>query len=128
MRQDEREHELVRTQEDEAAREAAEIGGQPGEVERDPAQRPVSEAGGAEAEGFEQAERELADNAEHGMGHGSPRHPAFSPEVESNRSGAVYGDADELESTGREGSREDTEPDRRDHTPTAVDPPDDEPS
>jgi len=54
-----------RQQADEAAREAAEIGGT-GDDERDPAQRPVKEAGGGEAEGFEEAERALIDHASHG--------------------------------------------------------------
>lgn len=51
---------------DEAAREAAGIGGNAGEEERDPAQRPVKEAGGGEAEGFEEAERALIEHASHG--------------------------------------------------------------
>ena len=60
-----------------AAREAAQIGGdqaaapgQPGEgeldAELDPALRPVYEAGGGEAEGFEQAEELLIEHASHG--------------------------------------------------------------
>ena len=51
---------------DEAAREAAEIGGSGGTDERDPAMRPVEEAGGGEAEGFEEAERALIEHASHG--------------------------------------------------------------
>jgi hypothetical protein len=51
---------------DEAAREAAAIGGSGGTEERDPALRPVSEAGGGEAEGFEDAERALINHASHG--------------------------------------------------------------
>jgi hypothetical protein len=51
---------------DEAAREAAAIGGGVADEERDPAQRPVKEAGGGEAEGFEEAERALIDHASHG--------------------------------------------------------------
>jgi hypothetical protein len=54
---------------DEAAREAAAIGGRGGSEERDPALRPVSEAGGGEAEGFEDAERALIDHASHGDQH-----------------------------------------------------------
>jgi hypothetical protein len=54
---------------DAAASEAAEIGGQSGSEERDPALRPVSEAGGGEAEGFEDAERALIDHASHGDQH-----------------------------------------------------------
>jgi hypothetical protein len=49
-----------------AAREAAQIGGLAGDEDLDPAQRPVSEAGGGEAEGFEQAEAALIDHASHG--------------------------------------------------------------
>ena len=51
---------------DEAAREAAEIGGNAGDEDLDPAERPVKEAGGGEAEGFEEAERALIDHASHG--------------------------------------------------------------
>jgi hypothetical protein len=51
---------------DEAAREAAEIGGSIGDDKLDPAQRPIEEAGGGEAEGFELAERALIDHASHG--------------------------------------------------------------
>jgi hypothetical protein len=54
---------------DEAAREAAAIGGRGGSEERDPAFRPVSEAGGGEAEGFEDAERALIDHASHADQH-----------------------------------------------------------
>jgi hypothetical protein len=49
-----------------AAREAAEIGGSGGIEERDPAMRPVNEAGGGEAEGFEESERALIEHASHG--------------------------------------------------------------
>lgn len=49
-----------------AASEAAGIGGLTGEEDLDPAQRPVSEAGGGEAEGFEQTEAALIDHASHG--------------------------------------------------------------
>ncbi|HXC45595.1 MAG TPA: hypothetical protein VNU24_03245 [Solirubrobacteraceae bacterium] len=50
-----------------AASEAAQIGGAiPGDERLDPAQRPVVEAGGGEAEGFELAEAALIDHASHG--------------------------------------------------------------
>ena len=49
-----------------AAIEAAAIGGRAGDEQLDPAQRPVSEAGGGEAEGFEDAEAALIDHASHG--------------------------------------------------------------
>ncbi|MFZ1154617.1 MAG: hypothetical protein WAN93_06910 [Solirubrobacteraceae bacterium] len=51
---------------DEAAREAAEIGGKAGDEDLDPAQRPVMEAGGGVAEGFEETENALIDHASHG--------------------------------------------------------------
>lgn len=51
---------------DEAAREAAEIGGIAGDEELDPAERPVKEAGGGEAEGFEESEQALIEHASHG--------------------------------------------------------------
>ena len=49
-----------------AAAEAARIGGVAGDEDLDPAQRPVVEAGGGEAEGFEQAEAALIEHASHG--------------------------------------------------------------
>jgi hypothetical protein len=50
---------------DEAAREAAGIGGRSGDEDLDPAERAVSEAGGGESEGFELAEQELIEHASH---------------------------------------------------------------
>jgi hypothetical protein len=55
-----------REEADAAAAEAARIGGVAGDEQLDPAQRPVVEAGGGEAEGFEQAERALIEHASHG--------------------------------------------------------------
>lgn len=49
-----------------AASEAAQIGGIAGDENLDPAQRAVLEAGGGEAEGFEQAQDALIDHASHG--------------------------------------------------------------
>jgi hypothetical protein len=51
---------------DEAAREAAEIGGNAGDEDLDPAERPVKEAGGGEAEGFEESEQALIEHTSHG--------------------------------------------------------------
>lgn len=63
-----RERDLLYEQEeaDAAAAEAARIGGVAGDEQLDPAQRPVVEAGGGEAEGFEQAESDLIEHASHG--------------------------------------------------------------
>lgn len=72
-----------------AAAEAARIGGSAGRAED-----PVEQAGGGEAEGFEQSEQDLVDAAEgRTTGHDAGR-DAFPPEAESDRSGAEYGDAD----------------------------------
>lgn len=53
---------------EEAAAEAAHIGGRIADLDDglDPAERPVVEAGGGEAEGFEQAESALIAHASHG--------------------------------------------------------------
>jgi hypothetical protein len=50
---------------DEAAREAAAIGGVAGDEDLDPVERAVVEAGGGESEGFEQAEQALIEHATH---------------------------------------------------------------
>lgn len=82
-------------EEDAAAAEAARIGGDVGEDEdQDPAMRPVAEAGGGEAEGFERAEAELREQAEHGEGFRTPSRDAMPPEEESDRSAAAYGEGD----------------------------------
>jgi hypothetical protein len=83
-----------------AAAEAARIGGAaPGSNAADPTMDPVYEAGGGEAEGWEQAEAELIENATHSDGHGEPERDALSPELESDRSTAAYGEADAIPST-----------------------------
>jgi hypothetical protein len=78
-----------------AAREAAGIGGRAGDEDLDPAERPLREAGEGESEGFEDAEEELVENASHGDGGGVPSLDAFTPERESDRSTAEYGEPDE---------------------------------
>jgi hypothetical protein len=61
MSNDER---FEREQAQEAAAEAAGIGGRTGEEDLQPAERAVSEGGGV-SEGFELAERELIEHASH---------------------------------------------------------------
>jgi hypothetical protein len=90
---------LVAQEESAAAAEAARIGGRAPADADDPAMDPVYQAGGGEQEGWEQAEEELIENASHGDGGGQPERDAFAPELESDRSGAVYGEADRLSST-----------------------------
>ena len=69
------------------------------ERERREAQRVVEEAGGGEAEGFEQSEaalRRQAENIEEGR---NPRYDAGRPE--QNPPTGTYGEADEAHSTER---------------------------
>lgn len=76
-----------------AAAEAAKIGGPtPDDYVDDPAQRPLAEAGEGEAEGFELAEEELIDRAEHGDQKRFPDSDAPAPEEQSD---ATYGEADQ---------------------------------
>lgn len=76
-----------------AAAEAAEIGGPaPDDPVDDPAQRPLVEGGEGEAEGFELAEEELIDNAEHGDEKRFPGRDAGSPEEPSS---TEYGEPDQ---------------------------------
>ncbi len=65
------------------------------EARREEERRPLDEAGEGEAEGFELAEQELIEAAEHGENRVDPEVDAFTPEEESDRSGAEYGEADE---------------------------------
>lgn len=78
---------------DAAAAEAARIGGPaPDDPVDDPAQRPLVEGGEGEAEGFELAEEELIDNAEHGNQNSFPSRDAGAPEEQLD---ATYGEPDE---------------------------------
>lgn len=98
---------LVAEEEAAAAREAAGLGGRAHEYsDHNPAMAPVWEAGGGEAEGFEESEEELIDNAEHGDHAPDPYNQAFRPEAESDRSGADYGEADHEHTTERGADRE----------------------
>jgi hypothetical protein len=90
-----------------AAREAAALGGRaPIDRNHDPAMAPVLQAGGGEAEGFEEAEEELIDNAEHNDLAPDPYNQAFRGERESDLSGAAYGEADHERSTERADDRD----------------------
>jgi hypothetical protein len=98
--------EYEREQEDAAAEEAAHIGGERDDeldyIERDSrpagisdeAWRPVEEAGGGEAEGFEEAEAELIERAENPHGP-SPIADAEDTDEEAAALDAEYGEADE---------------------------------
>ena len=63
---------------------------------REEEMRAVREAGGGEAEGFEESERELIEHASHGDSGPDPSHLAGIPE---ERSDAEYGEADHEQST-----------------------------
>jgi hypothetical protein len=78
---------------DAAAAEAARIGGPaPDDPVEDPAERPLVEAGEGEAEGFELAEAELIDNAEHGDQKRFPNRDAPPPEEPTD---TAFGEPDE---------------------------------
>jgi len=78
---------------DAAAAEAARIGGPaPDDPVDDPAERPLVEAGEGESEGFELAEAELIDNAEHGDEKRFPNRDAPPPEEPTD---TAFGEADE---------------------------------
>jgi hypothetical protein len=91
------EDELIEQEEEAAAAEASRIGGRSGMEDLDEAERATAEAGGGESEGFEEAEKLLEDQAEHGEPTINPLHDPSRPEAEKND--AVYGDADEVDST-----------------------------
>jgi len=67
--------------------------------------RPVEEAGGGEAEGFEQAEELLEEHATHGDSGPDPTHMAGEPE-DPAAADAEHGDADEVDSTERDDPEE----------------------
>jgi hypothetical protein len=89
---------VVEREESAAAAEAGSIGGRR-DPSSDEAERPVSEAGGGEAEGFELAEDELRDEAEHGEGHYPPTEAG---EAEAADPRPEYAEPDQLGSTARE--------------------------
>ena len=86
---------LVDAEADAAAAEAAGIGGRAGDEDLNPAERPLVEGGQGDAEGFELAEADLIENAEHAEG----LHPRGAAEPESDRAGAAYGEADNFQHT-----------------------------
>jgi hypothetical protein len=69
---DERDEDFIEDEEAEAAREAAGIGGTVPKDTDDPAEAPLLEGGEGESEGFELAEKDLEDIAEHGDEHRFP--------------------------------------------------------
>lgn len=88
--------EVVAREEAAAAREAGSIGGPDPYADGDvaPEDRPLQEAGQGDAEGFEEAEAALRENAEHGGA--TSNIEGFEGETEADLSGAEYGEADEI--------------------------------
>ena len=87
---------LIRNEEEAAAAEAGEIGGPAPDYDGPEEAVPLEESGQGVAEGFEESERELEEQATHGEGGGVPE--GFTPEEASDESGAEYGEPDEVDS------------------------------
>jgi hypothetical protein len=97
----------ARDQADQAAAEAAAIGGRADQEESvagetmPEAQRPLAEAGEGEAEGFEQAERELIEHATHGDHHAARQAIEDAPTEADDPRAAEGGEADAERSSQR---------------------------
>jgi hypothetical protein len=89
---EERDEDFIEDEEAEAAREAAAIGGKVEPDTDDPAEAPLVEAGEGESEGFELAEKDLEDIAEHGDEH---RFPDGMAQPEEPQDPDEYGEPDE---------------------------------
>jgi hypothetical protein len=89
---EERDEDFVEEEEAEAAKEAAGIGGAVAKDTDDPAEAPLLEGGEGESEGFELAEKDLEDIAEHGDEH---RFPDGLAQPEEPQDADEYGEADE---------------------------------
>ena len=89
---EERDEAFVEEEEAEAAEEAGAIGGVRDPDTDDPSQQPLIDGGEGEAEGFELAEKDLEDIAEHGDEH---RFPDGMSQPEEPPDPAEYGEPDE---------------------------------
>ena len=89
---------MVDEEADAAAKEAANIGGPTPNADMDPAERPVAEGGGGEAEGFEEAERDLIEHASHGD---SAPDPSSLASDELAHPEPEYGQADHVRASER---------------------------
>jgi hypothetical protein len=89
---DERDEDFVEDEEAAAAKEAAGIGGAVAKDTDDPAEQPVIEGGEGESEGFELAEKDLEDIAEHGDEH---RFPDGMAQPEEPQDPDEFGEADQ---------------------------------
>ncbi len=98
----ESESQFEREQEEAAAAEAAAIGGRVSsepptefEAQMSEAQRPLSEAGEGESEGFELAEMELQEHASHGDEHSAGRVLEDASTLDEDGRATSGGEADE---------------------------------
>lgn len=89
-----------------AAREAGRVGGPSPAEDLPPEEQARIEAGGGEAEGFEQAEEQLEESASHGDTAGDPIEDRFPAEGEDPEAHTIHGEPDEVESTS---TRDETE-------------------
>jgi hypothetical protein len=89
---EERDEAFVEEEEEEAALEAARVGGDAPRDADDPADQPLAEAGEGESEGFEIAEEELEEHASHGDQHRFPDSAVPDPEEPQP---AEYGEPDQ---------------------------------
>ena len=97
----------AREEAEKAAAEAGSIGGRvssepTSEESVDDASRAVVEGGGGEAEGFEQAERELIEHASHGDQHAARQAIEDAPVESDDARAAAGGEADKERSSERE--------------------------
>lgn len=89
----ERDEAFIEEEEEEAALEAARVGGDAPRDADDPAEQPLAESGEGVAEGFELAEEDLEDIAEHGDQHRFP--DSAVSDVDEEASPAEHGEPDE---------------------------------
>jgi hypothetical protein len=87
----------IEREEEEAAREAGEIGGRSGFEDLPEEEGPLAESGQGESEGFEQAEELLEERATHQDDRGGPLRDRPDPEPDSQRTS--YGEPDRIDST-----------------------------
>lgn len=92
MKPEEERDPIAREEAEAAEAEAARIGGDVPRDTDDPAEQPLLEGGEGEAEGFELAERDLENIAEHGDQQRFPAGLAGEPEEPSE---AAYGEPDQ---------------------------------
>lgn len=85
----------VAEEEEAAAAEARRIGGRSGMEGMDEAERASAEHGGGEAEGFEESEKLLEEQATHAESSVDPLRDAPAPEADEEP--AVHGEADEID-------------------------------